>query len=170
MGTTRHTWFRRTFSEYKTYSGLKALEVILKNLGFVCTGTQFYHCLFCLCRMFLPVYWCLLVFLPFCSGNDVIVVGAGISGISAARKLVHTGGYDVTVLEARGRVGGRIWTDKSGLPNATGTKHTSKSQDLQLMRNVLIPSADKRSKGSYIAHPSSFSNQSTSISSKLGNQ
>ena len=38
MGTTRRTWFRRTFYEYKTYSELKALEVILKNLGFVCSG------------------------------------------------------------------------------------------------------------------------------------
>ena len=36
MGITRHTLFRRTFCEYKTYSGLKALEVILKILGFVC--------------------------------------------------------------------------------------------------------------------------------------
>ncbi len=35
MGTTRRTWIHRTFYEYKTYSGLKALEVILKNLGFV---------------------------------------------------------------------------------------------------------------------------------------
>ncbi len=32
-----YTWFRCTFCEYKTYSGLKALEVILKNLGFVCS-------------------------------------------------------------------------------------------------------------------------------------
>ena len=40
MGTTRRTWFRRTFYEYKTYSGLKALEVILKNLGFVCMNAQ----------------------------------------------------------------------------------------------------------------------------------
>ena len=40
MGTTRRTWFRRTCYKYKTYSGLQALEVILKNLGFVCTKFQ----------------------------------------------------------------------------------------------------------------------------------
>ena len=37
----RRTWFCRTFYEYKTYSGLKALEVILKNLGFVCIRIRF---------------------------------------------------------------------------------------------------------------------------------
>ncbi|WP_261842719.1 flavin monoamine oxidase family protein [Aliamphritea ceti] len=39
----------------------------------------------------------------------VIVVGAGIAGLAAAKEL-HKQGYDVTVLEARNRVGGRIWT------------------------------------------------------------
>ena len=39
--------------------------------------------------------------------TDVIVVGAGLAGLAAARDLVH-GGADVLVLEARHRVGGRV--------------------------------------------------------------
>jgi monoamine oxidase len=40
---------------------------------------------------------------------DVVVVGAGFAGLSAARQLARAG-LDVTVVEARDRVGGRSWT------------------------------------------------------------
>ncbi|MEO0976599.1 MAG: FAD-dependent oxidoreductase [Pseudomonadota bacterium] len=48
--------------------------------------------------------------------ETVAIVGAGASGLAAAAWLTDEG-YDVTVLEARRRTGGRIWTDRSlGLP------------------------------------------------------
>lgn len=43
---------------------------------------------------------------------DVIVIGAGIAGLTAAQTLQKQG-YQVVVLEARNRIGGRIWTDRS---------------------------------------------------------
>ncbi|MGH9018856.1 MAG: flavin monoamine oxidase family protein [Acidimicrobiales bacterium] len=41
---------------------------------------------------------------------DALVIGAGYAGLSAARELVR-GGLDVLVVEARDRVGGRVWTE-----------------------------------------------------------
>ena len=43
------------------------------------------------------------------SGQRVIIIGAGISGLAAATRLDESG-YDVTILESRNRLGGRIWT------------------------------------------------------------
>ncbi len=41
--------------------------------------------------------------------HDVLVLGAGVAGLAAAATLA-TEGIDVTVLDARHRVGGRVWT------------------------------------------------------------
>src|SRR5215212_5626992 len=43
------------------------------------------------------------------AGRSVVVLGAGIAGLVTAYEL-RNAGYDVTVLEARDRVGGRAWT------------------------------------------------------------
>jgi len=44
---------------------------------------------------------------------DTIVIGAGIAGLTAARLLTDAGRRTV-VFEARDRIGGRVWTDRSG--------------------------------------------------------
>jgi monoamine oxidase len=49
---------------------------------------------------------------------DVIVVGAGISGLSAANTLIAEG-YQVIVVEAQNRYGGRLKTDKTSIPGQT---------------------------------------------------
>ncbi len=49
-------------------------------------------------------------------GERVVVVGAGMAGLAAGRRLADAG-TEVTVLEARERIGGRMWTDMSlGVP------------------------------------------------------
>jgi Monoamine oxidase len=46
-------------------------------------------------------------------GTKVVILGAGVAGLSAAYELGKAG-YDCTVLEARERVGGRNWTIRRG--------------------------------------------------------
>ncbi len=51
---------------------------------------------------------------------SVLVLGAGLAGLAASR-LLSAAGLDVTVLEGRDRIGGRIWTDHSlGAPFELG--------------------------------------------------
>ncbi len=42
---------------------------------------------------------------------DVVIVGAGAAGISATHTLIGQG-YDIAVVEASSRIGGRVWTDQ----------------------------------------------------------
>jgi len=55
------------------------------------------------------------------SHSDVLVIGAGLSGLSSALML-EEGGFDVQVIEGRGRVGGRVYTrfDLPGYPEVGG--------------------------------------------------
>lgn len=52
------------------------------------------------------------------SAVDVVIVGAGLSGLTSARELIKAG-YSCVVLEARDRVGGKTWS--APLPTNDGT-------------------------------------------------
>lgn len=59
-------------------------------------------------------------------GRKVIVLGAGLAGMTTAYELGKLG-YDCTVLEARSRSGGRVWTVRGGTKEtelAGGTPQT----------------------------------------------
>ena len=61
--------------------------------------------------------------------TDVVVVGAGFAGLSAARELVRLG-HDVVVLEGRDRVGGRSYTGTlAGVPVDLGATFVGPTQD-----------------------------------------
>ncbi|TCC36392.1 flavin monoamine oxidase family protein [Kribbella speibonae] len=63
---------------------------------------------------------------------DVVVVGAGVTGLTAATELVARG-KEVVVLEARDRVGGRLWTDTiEGIPLELGGQWVSPDQSALL--------------------------------------
>jgi monoamine oxidase len=46
-------------------------------------------------------------------GTRVVILGAGVAGLCAAYELGKLG-YDCTILEARSRAGGRVWTIRGG--------------------------------------------------------
>ena len=72
---------------------------------------------------------------------DAIVIGAGVAGLGAARKLADAG-KTVLVIEARKRIGGRMWTDHSSLsiPHERGCElihgHNNSTWELVKQENI----------------------------------
>ncbi|WP_155372922.1 FAD-dependent oxidoreductase [Catellatospora vulcania] len=69
----------------------------------------------------------------------VLVIGAGIAGLAAAQALRGLG-HPVTVLEARDRVGGRIWTDADGVDLGAHWIHGTDGNPItELVERLEIP-------------------------------
>ncbi len=82
--------------------------------------------------------------LPAAQKKRIVVIGAGIAGLAAARTLQNQG-HDVQVLEARSRIGGRIWTSTrwqdipldlgaTWIHGVTGNPITQLAQQIQAKR------------------------------------
>lgn len=71
--------------------------------------------------------------------QDIAVIGAGVSGLTAA-KMLSDSGKSVSVFEARDRIGGRIWTsDALGVPLDLGASwiHGVKGNPLTQLADAL---------------------------------
>jgi monoamine oxidase len=75
------------------------------------------------------------------AAKKVIVVGAGLAGLSAAYELTQAG-HDVTVLEAQLRPGGRVFTLRApfsdGLYAEVGAMHIPETHNLTLRYTQLF--------------------------------
>jgi monoamine oxidase len=77
---------------------------------------------------------------------DAIVIGAGVAGLAAAREL-QKAGLDFLVLEARARIGGRIFTirdPRSPIPIELGAEfmHGSSAETFEIVRAAKLRAVD----------------------------
>jgi monoamine oxidase len=98
---------------------------------------------------------------------DVVVIGAGLSGLTAAR-AVRSAGHSAIVLEARGRVGGRCFSRPLGVSGATDVANMgatfvgpTQTQILGLMGELGIGKFDVYSQGKLLYYESGKLSQYT---------
>jgi monoamine oxidase len=70
-------------------------------------------------------------------GKRVAILGAGIAGLTAAYCL-RKAGYQCTILEARARSGGRVWTIRGGdqIAETDSTQHVAWQADRDIYLNA----------------------------------
>jgi monoamine oxidase len=94
------------------------------------------------------------------SAASVVVIGAGLAGLVAARELVAAGVEDVVVVDGRDRIGGRLadWPRPDGTMLMKGGEFTSPSQpqllalaaELGIAAEPLPPFADPENMGAFV--------------------
>lgn len=67
---------------------------------------------------------------------DVLIIGAGVAGIAAARTL-HARGLSCLALEAKDRIGGRAYTDATGFDHGASWLHQANDNPLTAFAEAL---------------------------------
>src|SRR5262249_54243195 len=103
---------------------------------------------------------------------DVIIVGAGAAGLAAAAALSH-GGCSVLVLEARSRIGGRIFTLRDRafeMPLELGAEfiHGTPTATWELVRDARlvpldVPFQSWERRNGRLVHATGFSREMTKV-------